>query len=145
MTGRDAFLCTLLKCGPEDLKLIDRMNLFWEDVIDGTHIQNEALDFNSLLEVVIVDALYNMRTAIEVRISTLEAYIEDGIFIERQDELKALKQLNPTTDFEYRANYMCSAVYCVNHGDLYPRWCEQELEVFYEDTGFYPDNLEEVK
>lgn len=144
VSSREDFLMNLLNCGSLDLKLIDDVGYDWIDILDGETIgemlsdgsrQRETLNY--IMRRVVEFGIDQLATAVADRICELEAITnERELDADEEEELEALRTLNPEEDIESYHNFIDTHVWFENNADVYRTYLKEALGDFAEGTGF---------
>lgn len=131
--NRTNLLCTLLKCGTEDLALLDDVEYDFECILEYCESLDD-LSLNSL-----------MRAVFSIGIGQIEEILEDELdyfesFCSGDDDNKidALKNFDPFNDIQYFCNRLGTHVYFVDDEvrELYQKYLPKALDIFERNTGF---------
>lgn len=144
VSSREDFLMNLLNCGVLDLKLIDDVGYDWCDILDGEMLgemlsdgsrQRETLNY--IMRRVVEFGIDQLTTAVADRICELEAITnERELDVDEEEELEALRTLNPEEDIESYHNFIDTHVWFENNADVYRTYLQEALDDFVEGTGF---------
>lgn len=144
VSSREDFLMNLLNCGVLDLKLIDDVGYDWCDILDGEMLgemlsdgsrQRETLNY--IMRRVVEFGIDQLTTAVADRICELEAITnERELDVDEEEELEALRTLNPEEDIESYHNFIDTHVWFENNADVYRTYLQRALDDFAEGTGF---------
>lgn len=144
VSSREDFLMNLLNCGILDLKLIDDVGYDWCDILDGETLgemlsdgsrQRETLNY--IMRRVVEFGIEQLTTAVADRICELEAILnERELDADEEEELEALRTLNPEEDIESYHNFIDTHVWFENNADVYRTYLQEVLDDFAEGTGF---------
>lgn len=144
VSSREDFLMNLLNCGVLDLKLIDGVGYDWCDILDGETLgemlsdgsrQRETLNY--IMRRVVEFGTDQLTTAVADRICELEAITnERELDADEEEELEALRTLNPEEDIESYHNFIDTHVWFENNADVYRTYLQEALDDFTEGTGF---------
>ena len=144
VSSREDFLMNLLNCGILDLKLIDDVGYDWIDILDGETIgemlsdgsrQRETLNY--IMRRVVEFGIDQLATAVADRICELEAIPnERELDADEEEELEALRTLNPEEDIESYHKFIDTHVWFENNADVYRTYLQEALDDFTEGTGF---------
>ena len=144
VSSREDFLMNLLNCGILDLKLIDDVGYDWCDILDGETLgemlsdgsrQRETLNY--IMRRVVEFGIDQLTTAVADRICELEAIPnERELDADEEEELEALRTLNPEEDIESYHNFIDTHVGFENNADVYRTYLQEALDAFAEGTGF---------
>ena len=134
----------LLNCGVLDLKLIDGVGYEWCDILDGETLgemlsdgsrQRETLNY--IMRRVVEFGIDQLTTAVADRICELEAIPnERELDADEEEELEALRTLNPEEDIESYHNFIDTHVWFENNAAVYRTYLQEALDDFTEGTGF---------
>lgn len=144
VSNREDFLMNLLNCGVLDLKLIDGVGYEWCDILDGETLgemlsdgsrQRETLNY--IMRRVVEFGIDQITTAVDDRICEIEAIPnERELDADEEEELEALRTLNPEEDIESYHNFIDTHVWFENNADVYRTYLQEALDDFTEGTGF---------
>lgn len=144
VSSREDFLMNLLNCGVLDLKLIDDVGYDWCDILDGETLgemlsdgsrQRETLNY--IMRCVVEFGIDQLTTAVADRICELEAIPDEReLDVDEEEELEALRTLNPEEDIESYHNFIDTHVWFENNADVYRTYLQEALDDFTEGTGF---------
>lgn len=144
VSSREDFLMNLLNCGVLDLKLIDDVGYDWCDILDGETLgemlsdgsrQRETLNY--IMRRVVEFGIDQLTTAVADRICELEAIPDEReLDVDEEEELEALRTLNPEEDIENYHNFIDTHVWFENNADAYRTYLQEALDDFTEGTGF---------
>lgn len=144
VSSREDFLMNLLNCGVLDLKLIDGVGYDWCDILDGETLgemlsdgsgQRETLNY--IMRRVVEFGIDQLTTAVADRICELEAIPDEReLDVDEEEELEALRTLNPEEDIESYHNFIDTHVWFENNADVYRTYLQEALDDFTEGTGF---------
>lgn len=134
----------LLNCSVWDLKLIDGVGYEWCDILDGETLgemlsdgsrQRETLNY--IMRRVVEFGIDQLATAVADRICKLEAIPnERELDADEEEELEALRTLNPEEDIESYHNFIDTHVWFENNAAVYRTYLQEALDDFFEGTGF---------
>lgn len=130
--ARKAFF-VILSCGADDLEMLDGFSLDWGEVLDQIDWPQYGLGFNDIMRGVFACGIIRIENEIDCHICDLERSCSGE---EEEEELAALKLLNPNEDITAYFNCLDTHVYFRKNGEIYRRYLEYELNNFYDDTGF---------
>ena len=133
MSGAESLLCEILSCGTADLEMLDGFSLNWGEVLDQIDWPQYGLGFNDIMRGVFACGIIRIENEIDCRICDLERSCSGE---EEEEELAALKLLNPNEDITAYFNCLDTYVYFRQNGEIYRRYLEYELNNFYDNTGF---------
>lgn len=133
MSGAESFLCEILSCGTADLEMLDDIEFNWDEVLYQIDWPQYGLDFNDIMRGVFACGIIRIENEINCRICDLERNCSGE---EEEEELVALKLLNPNEDITAYFNCLDTYVYFRQNGEIYRRYLEYELNNFYNNTGF---------
>lgn len=144
VSSREDFLMNLLNCGVLDLKLIDGVGYDWCDILDGETLGEMLSDgsgrretLNYIMRRVVEFGTDQLTTAVADRICELEAITnERELDADEEEELEALRTLNPEEDIESYHNFIDTHVWFENNADVYRTYLQEALDDFTEGTGF---------
>ena len=144
VSSREDFLMNLLNCGVLDLKLIDDVGYDWCDTLDGETLGEMLSDgsgrretLNYIMRRVVEFGTDQLTTAVADRICELEAITnERELDADEEEELEALRTLNPEEDIESYHNFIDTHVWFENNADVYRTYLQEALDDFTEGTGF---------
>ncbi len=134
---RDTFLKELLKCGYQDLEMLDDIGCNIGDVIDrleDSPIQEVGL--SGLMRAVVDVGIINLKQAIDDRICELEAIPnERELDADEEEELRVLRRLDPDNDVHGYYNGVDTSVWFEKNGPDYCKYVPDEVDAFELDTG----------
>lgn len=130
--ARKAFF-VILSCGADDLEMLDGFSLDWGEVLDQIDWPQYGLGFNDIMRGVFACGIIRIENEIDCHICDLERSCSGE---EEEEELAALKLLNPNEDITAYFNCLDTHVYFRKNGEIYRRYLEYELNNFYDNTGF---------
>ena len=133
MSGAESLLCEILSCGVDDLEMLDGFSLDWGEVLDQIDWPQYGLGFNDIMRGVFACGIIRIENEINCRICDLERNCSGE---EEEEELVALKLLNPNEDITAYFNCLDTHVYLRENEEIYRRYLEYELNNFYNNTGF---------
>lgn len=133
MSGAESLLCEILSCGTADLEMLDDVEFNWGEVLDQIDWPQYCLGFNDIMRGVFACGIIRIENEINCRICDLERNCSGE---EEEEELAALKILNPNKDITAYFNCLDTHVYFRKNGEIYRRYLEYELNNFYDNTGF---------
>ena len=133
MSGAESLLCEILSCGVDDLEMLDGFSLDWGEVLDQIDWPQCVLGFNDIMRGVFACGIIRIKDEIYYRIYDLANDRHDEA---EEEELAALKLLNPEEDITAYFNCLDTHVYFRQNEEIYRRYLEYELNNFYDDTGF---------
>lgn len=133
MSGAESFLCEILSCGTADLEMLDDIEFNWDEVLYQIDWPQYGLDFNDIMRGVFACGIIRIENEINCRICDLERNCSGE---EEEEELVALKLLNPNEDITAYFNCLDTHVYLRENEEIYRRYLEYELNNFYNNTGF---------
>lgn len=144
VSSREDFLMNLLNCGVLDLKLIDDVGYDWCDILDVETLGEMLSDgsgrretLNYIMRRVVEFGTDQLTTAVADRICDLEAITnERELDADEEEELEALRTLNPEEDIESYHNFIDTHVWFENNADVYRTYLQEALDDFTEGTGF---------
>lgn len=135
-------LTVLLDCGYLDLRVIENCEYDFSELLEEVRDMGyEKPNLNNLAYAMFHVGTRDISSSIENRIGDLSADSE-SLNQEDQEELQALKQLEPFEDIESFHNYIDTSIYfsCSDEKrDIYMKYCESELDHFSQNTGFSID------
>lgn len=135
VSSREDFLMNLLNCGVLDLKLIDDVGYDWCDILSDGSGQRETLNY--IMRRVVEFGIDQLTTAVADRICELEAIPDEReLDVDEEEELEALRTLNPEEDIESYHNFIDTHVWFENNADVYRTYLQEALDDFTEGTGF---------
>ena len=144
ISSRDDFLMNILHCGVLDLRLIDDFGYDWCDILDSETLgemlssgsrQHEILNY--LMRQVVDFGIEQITTAVDDRICELEASSNEWeLDADEEEELSALRALNPEEDIDSYHNFVDTHVWFENNADVYHTYMQEALDNFAEGTGF---------
>lgn len=139
MSNLEALVCNLLKCGPADLAMLERVGFDWHDVIEATGWRGSSftdMDFNSLMDAVVYLGKMALKDALKNRIADIEI-LEIRGNLDKKDiaVLFSLIWLNPEEDIQSFHNYLDTHVWFEKNGAVYRKHFAQELEDFASNVG----------
>ena len=149
MSNLEALVCNLLKCGPADLAMLERVGFDWPDVIEATGWRGSSytdMDFNSLMDAVVYLGKMSLKDAVKNRIADMEILErrgdldDDGIAV-----LFSLIWLNPEEDIQSFHNYLDTHVWFEKHGAVYRKHFAEELDEFAKNVGIEITEGEEAE
>lgn len=108
MSGAESLLCGILSCGTADLEMLDDVEFNWGDVLDQIDWPQYGLDFNDIMRGVFSCGIMRIEDEIGCRIYDLERSCSNE---EEEEELAALKLLNPNEDITAYFNCLDTHVY----------------------------------
>lgn len=132
MSGAEALLSELLHCGSLDLKMLDKVDMDWEDVVERA---GEDLSFNGVMRAVIAIGIDHIDEKLRDRIAELEQTDRDE---EDEKELEILRSLHPEDDIGLFLNYLDTHAYLESSANAvaYREYLSRALDEFYDETGF---------
>ena len=134
MTSREDFLMQILDCGILDLSLIDGVKYDWCDIIGELH---GNFDLNIVMNEVFLYGFGEIENEVNARICELEAIPnERPLDVAEEEELSALRMLEPYEDFSSFHNYIDTHVNCDRYTHIYKVYMADALEEFERNTGF---------
>lgn len=133
MSGAESLLCEILSCGVDNLEMLDGFSLDWGEVLDQIDWPQYGLGFNDIMRGVFACGIIRIENEIDCHIRDLERSCSSE---EEEEELAALKLLNPNEDITAYFNCLDTYVYFRQNGEIYRRYAEYELNNFYDNTGF---------
>ena len=141
ITSQEDLLMTLFHCGIADLRLIDDIGYDACDVLDqigyNAELPAKMLDINSYVRGAFECGFDEIQSAIDDRIEELETEkTSNGLDDEEQNELDALKCLNPWEDVNTFINCIDTHVWFNRNAETYRKYMKEALESFKEGTGF---------
>lgn len=138
MNGAQSLLCEMLSCGSMDLELLDRIGYNWGDVLDQMEWPGEGLDFNDLLRATVSVGIISIKGAVDDRLCELEAIPnERELDADEEEELSALRSLNPDDDIRGYYNCLDTHVWFEHNGPIYRRYLPDAVDDFEENVGFF--------
>lgn len=139
MSNLEALVCDLLKCGPADLAMLERVGFDWPDVIEATGWKGSSftdMDFNSLMDAVVYLGKMALKDAVKNRIADMEILEERGDLDGEDIEVMfKLIYLNPEEDIQSFHNYLDTHVWFDKNGAIYRKHFAAELDEFAENVG----------
>lgn len=134
MTSREDFLMQILDCGILDLSLIDGVKYDWCDIIGELH---GNFDLNIVMNEVFLYGFGEIENEVNARICELEAIPnERPLDVDEEEELSALRMLEPYEDFSSFHNYIDTHANCDQYTHIYKVYMADALEEFERNTGF---------
>lgn len=139
MSNLEALVCNLLKCGPADLAMLERVGFDWPDVIDATGWKGSSftdMDFNSLMDAVVYLGKMAIKAAVNNSLSDLEILEQRGELTEEKfEELFQFHYLDPEEDIQSYHNYLDTHVWFEKNGAIYRKHFAEELDEFAKNVG----------
>lgn len=131
-------LCTLLKCGTADLKLIEDVGYDLADIAKECQELYDCIEINAMMEIVFSRGLEELDTAVKYRIAHLEAIeSERELDEDEKDELDCIRELHPLEDADQSHNFLDTQIWWRDDDKGgYGVYFEDELDNFYKNTGF---------
>ena len=131
---KDDLLTELLDCGYADLTVLEDCEYDFCDVIEYCKDAGMSLNLNSLAWSMFQIGIADIRRAVEDRLDELE--IKDELNEEEQEELDALKELDPDEDIESFHNWLDTSVWFSKNGEVYRKYVNEAIDEFAENTGY---------
>ena len=141
ITSREDLLMELFHCGIADLGLIDDIGYDACDVLAqiGVNAGLEAryLDINSYVRGAFECGFDEIQSSIDDRIEELENEEQScGLDDDEQEELEAIRKLNPWEDIDTFNNCIDTHVWFEKNAEIYHKYLSDALDSFHEGTGF---------
>ncbi len=138
ISSREDFMMQVLGCGILDLSLIDGVMYDWCDIIGRLrYMPGLSIGLNTVMNEVFLYGFGEIENAVSARISELETIPnERPLDASEEEELSALRMLEPYEDFSSFHNYIDTHVNCDQHFDTYKKYLPDALEEFEYNTGF---------
>ena len=133
ISSRDDFLISILNC-----RLIDDVGYNWCDILDSETLGKMLSGtLNYLMRRVVEFGIEQITTAVDDRICELEANSNEWeLDADEEEELSALRALNPEEDIDSYHNFVDTHVWFENNADVYHTYMQEALDNFAEGTGF---------
>lgn len=138
ISRREDFMMQILGCGILDLSLIDGVRYNWCDIIGSFRDEFRLnIGLNMVMNWVFLYGFGEIENAVNARICELEAIPnERPLDASEEEELSALRMLEPYEDFSSFHNYIDTHVSCDRHWKTYKKYIPDALEEFEYKTGF---------
>ncbi len=127
-------LCELLDCGTSDVDILEDIEYDVSDLVEYCDMNFEKVTLEGLVICAFSFGLRDFRKSIDKRIKVLES--AESLTKAEKKELKSLKQLDPENDSEWYFNYLDTSIWFNENNELYKKYCQEELDEFYENTGY---------
>lgn len=135
----ETLLCALLDCGTLDLTMLkDTDSDYLCDAIDRLKDEGAEISLNGIFNEMFYQAAGELNDALETRIGDLECFKDAGPLEEgEEEELKALKTLNPEDDVTWYVNWMDTHIYiCSDKEEIYREYLDGPIEELERLMGF---------
>ena len=150
-TKRDEMLCALLDCGPDDLKLIDRINYDPIDIVWTIERSGTAMSLNAILNYTFDRATKDLYDKVQ---AAWEKVLEERDDVDPdkerdwyeylEDKSRQFAQLNPARDIEWQVNYGCTEIWFEKNEALYRKLLPDEIKEIEDLMGFdFEKNVDE--
>lgn len=133
----DSLLRAIFDCGSMDLEMLNDVKYDFNEIIaqlDDEPLQN--VGFNGFMKAVVDVGIIHLKEAIDDRICELEAiYSETDLDDEENEELAALRRLDPNCDIEAYFNCLDTHVYFRYNEKEYRSYMADAIDSFRDNTG----------
>ncbi len=127
INNRDRLLCAILGCGVDELVDIDGINMYFEEAVKDCLDETGSLNFNDLMRFIFFHASCRLEKKVRAKIDSSE----------EEEQKNALEQLDPLNDIDWGVNGSYDTkVFLVKNQKTYTKYLQDELDEFYEDTGY---------
>lgn len=134
MTNQDIILTTVLKCGTEDLHILDDVQYDLSEIVDDLIDEGIRPTLNAITSMVFYTAAMDLAYHIKEQISELEQNERSN---EEDKELNALRKLDTSKDIGWYCNCLDTSVYFVQNEAVYKKYIPEKIKEIEEQTGFY--------
>lgn len=127
-------LAELLNCGYCDVSLLEDCKYSFSDLVENCkYTFGNDLNVNNLVQIMFEIGIDEIEESILDRIGE---YDPEQASDDEREEHESLLLLNPHEDIESFHNYLDTSIWVAEHKELYERYLHDELDRFYEMTGF---------
>lgn len=131
---REELLAELLNCGYYDVSLLKDCKYSFGYLIENCkYAFGNDVNVNNLVRIMFEIGIDEIEESISDRI---REYDPEQASDDEREEHESLLLLNPHEDIESFHNYLDTSIWVTEHKELYERYLQDELDCFYEMTGF---------
>lgn len=134
-TWHEDLLTVVMDCGYADLTLLDDVQYDMYEIFDECLATFGNYNVNNVVRIVFDHGLRDLEEAIRMRICEIERLYHPTK--EEEDELAALRELQPFEDIESFHNFLDTSIWIARNEEAYRRYLEDDLSAFGNETGFY--------
>ena len=138
MNKANELLREMLSCGNMELEYLEDVGYDWNDVLAQLDWPDcDGISYNRLMRAVVDVGIICIKEAVDARICELEAIPnERELDASEEEELTALRTLNPDVDIQCAFNGIDGHIWCEECGSLYLEYLPDTIESFNRNVGY---------